>query len=190
MKKKLSPILIIVLAVVSILILWLGVRAFSQWRESKRSPYTITEPYSYPILQGSEEWFAMTNTQERTSAYLVPNDVISNMTTEALMLTVMANPFFTDIAALNLKTIDLEQLSRRSVSGLAELFSRPDFCSTLEKITLQQFDACLPVDRNAIDIDVEASFHLEIKLLKRIYNQFCCDDTDGTLSLADPFWDQ
>ena len=189
MKKKLSPTLIIALATASILSLFLGVWVYSQWQESRQTRYTITEPYSYPIMLGSEEWFAMTTTQERTAAYRVPNDVISNMTTEALMLTVMANPFFVDISALNLETIDLEKLSRRLVSGLAELYSRPDFCSVLEEITLQQFAACLAVDCDAVDDDVEARFHLEIKLLKRIYNQVCCDDTDSTLSLYDPFWD-
>lgn len=128
------------------------------------SIYTITEPYEYPIKQGSEEWLELSSFPERAAAYAVPSEVIQIMTTEALMLTVMSNPYFINIRAFDSTEMGIEVVSSY-VSGLAELCSRLDFADAMQNISQQQF-ALYYAGANT---DIDTQFSLEMKLLSSIY---------------------
>ena len=91
--------------------------------------YTITEAYVYPD-RSTEEWKQMT-TGERRRACEIPADVIEQMTTQALLESVIWNPFFLDITVYNTLEMGIE-LSGPNVSGLKELTARPDFLETAE----------------------------------------------------------
>jgi len=103
-----------------------GAQSEDEIENGSISKYVISEPYQYSIIQGTDEWFDLTMREDRISAYYVPDKIVSNMTTEALMLTVMSNPYFINLYAFDSIDVGLEVVSSY-VSGLKELCLRPDF---------------------------------------------------------------
>lgn len=138
--------------------------AFDIIEDSEVDFKTIDSPYEYPIKQGSEEWFALDTPQERTGAFYVPEKIIKQMTTKALLLTVMSNPYFIDIYAFSSIELGVEMVSNY-VSGLAELVSRPDFYAEVQALTEQEFSFCFA----STNTEVSGRYSLEVKLLNSIY---------------------
>lgn len=149
--------------------------------DSEVNLYTIDTPYEYPIKQGSEEWFALDTPQERTSAFYVPEKIIEQMTTEALLLTVMSNPYFIDIYAFSTIEQGVEMVANY-VSGLAELVNRPDFFTEVQALTQQEF--CLHFA--STDSDSSGRYSLEVKLLNSIYRSLSGAD-DTIITLGTPY---
>ena len=84
--------------------------------------YSITEAYSYPVTPDSPEWATMT-TEEKIAACQVPEDILKNLSPNALAVTMANYPVFsdpdarTDIAAtLNTSNVLAEALARCEVS--------------------------------------------------------------------------
>ena len=113
--------------------------------------YSITKAYDYPIEVGSDEWNNLKTPEERKAAFSVPQTVIDDMTTKALLETVFTNPFLTDIWAYNSQgnydkgiTMALD-----NIDGLSELTERENFLEELEAASLfinaKVFPVTLPV---------------------------------------------
>ena len=64
------------------------------------SGYSIKEPYDYGVDTQTEEWEALTARQRR-EAYSIPQEIIDDMTTEALLRSVLDNPFLSDAWAFS-----------------------------------------------------------------------------------------
>lgn len=64
--------------------------------------YPIDEAYDYPVKPGSEEWKAFESRPEMVAACQVPEDLLPQMTTRALVETVLNYPFVKEISVHNL----------------------------------------------------------------------------------------
>lgn len=60
------------------------------------TPRAIDVPYEYPIVPGTDEWFAMSG-RERKKACQIPEDVLERLTDEALARSVLDYPFLMDM---------------------------------------------------------------------------------------------
>ncbi len=96
--------------------------------------YFITEAYEYPMTQDSVEWQSLETPEERKEAFSVPDEIINRMSTEALMETVLTNPYFADIWAFDSIETGIEVVSSY-VDGLAELIVREDFADVVNLIS-------------------------------------------------------
>ena len=67
--------------------------------EALTESYTITEAYQYPIVPGTAEWASFKTRMEKVAACQIPESILKNMTTEALVETVMNYPLLVDIFA-------------------------------------------------------------------------------------------
>ena len=96
--------------------------------------YSIKEAYQYPIIPGTMEWNNLGSTQKRKEACRVSQDILSNMTTGALVETIVTYPFFTDVNAFDTLDLGIEALSYE-FGGVDELLKRNDaYESTLSFI--------------------------------------------------------
>lgn len=127
MKKK--GVLSIVLA--AVLTFTLGVSAMATNSNGGEQVYAITEPYSYDVLPGTDEWEAMT-LAERYEACYVSADVAKNMTTQALVETVLEYPFWVNVYAFDTLKKGIDMVSSY-FPPLVELLEREDAANALNE---------------------------------------------------------
>lgn len=84
--------------------------------------YPIDEAYDYPVKPGSEEWKAFESRPEMVAACQVPEDLLPQMTTRALVETVLNYPFLFEIYAHNF-----------TLTGYKYAFSSSNAVKELEK---------------------------------------------------------
>lgn len=92
--------------------------------------YTISTPYEYPVLPGTQEWIGLGNHLARVKACQIPEDVLSEMDTQALIQTILNYPFIHNMYLYN----DLQtgyKILRDNFNGLQELESREDSLESL-----------------------------------------------------------
>lgn len=97
----------------------------------KGDAYTITEPYQYPVVPGMEEWKELKSLQEKSEACQIPEDILSNMTTEALVETVVHYPLYINAFAYDIRQIGLSHI-KEYYNGLQELYTRDDAIEKIE----------------------------------------------------------
>ena len=116
--------------------------------------YTINEPYEYPIEPGTNEWKELQTHEQKLAVSQIPEDTLQDMTTEALLDTVLNYPLLVDTMAYNSIEKGIEVVSEQ-FEGLKELLNRNDFLTVatdkLEMGANLQSDAS--VDENNIDMD-------------------------------------
>lgn len=123
LKKFCSLLLAVILLIPALAALPLSAKALSNDIESKA--YDINEPYCYPVLRGSKEWLSMKTHAERVDACQIPESILSHMTTEALLETVLNYPLLIDLFLW--RSIDEGMYSLRcSFNGMDELMRRTD----------------------------------------------------------------
>lgn len=87
--------------------------------------YDIDTPYVCPIQPGTDEWFAISSHAERAAACQIPENILSRLTTEALVQSVLEYPFFTDIMFFSTAEQGY-RIVRDHYNGLQELERRED----------------------------------------------------------------
>src|SRR5690554_1653745 len=85
--------------------------------------YSITKAYQYPVVPGMEEWKKLNSLQEKAEACQIPEDILGDMTTEALIETVVNYPLFINVFAYDNKKTGLEHV-KDYFNGLQELYER------------------------------------------------------------------
>lgn len=93
--------------------------------------YSITESYKYSIVPGDEAWKKMTNVIERREACFVPEYILKDMTTEALVKTVVTYPLFIDIYVFNSPNTGFEWIAQY-FKGVEILSEREDALDTIK----------------------------------------------------------
>ncbi len=160
MRKRICLAVVVGLMIVcAAAVLWM--------QKSTAGHYTITEPYEYTLIRGSEEWFEM-NDRERVGAYSVPDEVISAMTTRALLETVIANPFFVDLSVIEFETIGAQAVYDVNIDGLEELLNREDFEQILLEYSTDDFSAFKALGEENAEKRMQLVQH-RVELLKRIW---------------------
>jgi len=92
--------------------------------------YTTTEPYTFPVLPGTQAWANLNGPHEHALACEIPTAVAKSMTTEALIRTCMSYP----LSGLLFAYHGSEQHKGaffRNFYGFKELASRSDAASCL-----------------------------------------------------------
>ncbi len=110
-------------------------------------------PYSFPIIPGSSEWESFTTKQEMLDVCQIPEEKLANMTTEALLETVMNYPLIRDYIAFN-SYKDACNVMSKDFNGFNELFSREDVTSVI----LSKYSSAHVVSANDLDTVDPASF--------------------------------
>lgn len=80
-------------------------------------------PYDYGVVPFSEEWYSLT-TAERKKIFSINYTIAKSLTTEALLDTIVSNPFIADIFAYN--SIEEGVLAKENQFQFNELFNRTD----------------------------------------------------------------
>ncbi len=118
--RNLKRLLLLTLSIMMIF----SLPAFASDTKADES-YTITEAYQYPIVPGMPEWSQFNSLDEMIEACKIPKDILRNMSTDALIETVINYPL-----AINMLAFDSPQDGFDSVDsyfdGLQELRNRPD----------------------------------------------------------------
>lgn len=83
------------------------------------------QPYTFTVVPGTSEWNTLANSQEMVAACYIPQQTIENMSTEALLETVLDYPLLIDIFAYDSTNLGIEMASKY-LPGLPELLSRSD----------------------------------------------------------------
>ena len=148
MKKRLPVLLLVVML--------LGVLLCGYASPEETPVYTIDTPYVYPVLPGTDEWRALKNMQEKIEACHVPEELLQNMTTEALAETVLTYPLLPCMFAF-----DTIEMGYRSVSGyflgLSELEKREDAITVLQ--AMKNSEVALYADTE--EVDILTPFHID-----------------------------
>lgn len=130
--KRSWKVALVFLSALCLLLLALGAA------ENTEPRYTIDTPYEYPILPGTQEWIDLGDVFARREACQIPEDILHNMTTDALFQTVLDYPFLSTIYAFD--TIEMGyKANKRQFNGLQELETRPDFLDVLSQYCLESY---------------------------------------------------
>lgn len=81
-------------------------------------------PYEYPVAPGTDEWNSL-SMDERIALSHVDENVVKNMTTDAVLVTTLNYPFIVNIFAYG-KADDGINVVKEYCSPLAELLKRDD----------------------------------------------------------------
>lgn len=92
----------------------------------------ITTAYEYPIVPGMEEWKQLDSHVKKLEACQIPEDILENLTTPALVETVMNYPLLIDMLAYDTVEIGYQAVYG-NFNGLRELQERKDAITCLEK---------------------------------------------------------
>ena len=107
--------------------LYLNVSAVSN---DSTSTYPINTPYEYPITPESEEWLEMSSHSERVNACQVPDSLLKNMSTSALIETISNYPLLVDVLLFD-KADDAYQILYDGLNIVRELETRPNAAEEL-----------------------------------------------------------
>lgn len=89
------------------------------------SAQSIDEPFGYPIKPGTKEWSEIRNETDRFKAMQIPDNILSNLTTSALVISCINFPAFGYITAYDNLETGYKKLETK-FNGLRELSQRKD----------------------------------------------------------------
>lgn len=103
-----------------------------EMQEEKK--YTITEPYDFPLKPGTKEWKEFKgNVIEQRKACEIPQQILNNMTTRSLVVSVLNYPYINDLYGYPSYEHGLGVVIR-TFNGLKELLTRADAGIELIKV--------------------------------------------------------
>ncbi|MBN2769191.1 MAG: hypothetical protein JXR90_00695 [Spirochaetes bacterium] len=118
----------------------------------------IDKPYDFPVKPGTEQWAKLTTSKQMDEVCVIPDEVLSAMSTKALLITCLNYPRIIDFFLIDNMQYGFDFYSRH-FNGLAELVKKPD----LNKILLQSY----------IDIDLiksrMAGYDAELSYLQTVF---------------------
>jgi hypothetical protein len=128
-----------VLSIVIALVLVLSCNVSGVSAETQLRNYTIDKPYEYPITPYDDEWKLLETKLEGLKLCQIPNEILHNLTTEALLETVLNYPFLIDYHAYNSYKQAAEKFMK-TFNGFKELYGRPD----LRQVLLYKYEKSVP----------------------------------------------
>ena len=93
----------------------------------------MTSPYQFQITLDDKEWETFTTTDEMIKAYQIPTSTLEKMTTNALVETILENPFLIQYMVYK-NTEDALDVHFKYFNIYNELFSRNDVLETLSDL--------------------------------------------------------
>lgn len=89
--------------IISVLLILTMMLSLSTPSFAATEAFTDTESYAYPIQPGTVQWAAFDTKAEKLNLLQIPEDKLSSMTTQALLVTVLNYPYILDYHAFNTK---------------------------------------------------------------------------------------
>lgn len=102
--------------------------------------YTINEPYEYPIVPGTPEWAEMYSYRQMVEACEIPEEILHNMTTEALVESVITYPLSTKLYEYNDVQTGYDAWVNQ-FNGLQELERRSDALDCLTTYCISSYQS-------------------------------------------------
>ncbi|MFI3255773.1 MAG: hypothetical protein R3Y63_15825 [Eubacteriales bacterium] len=96
--------------------------------------YTIDTPYEFPIVPEMDEWKLFNTTGEMYEATQIPDEILEEMSTFALLETLMEHPMYSDILAFDDQTIGFDIVSNK-INIFDELEERADLDEALRQVS-------------------------------------------------------
>lgn len=90
-------------------------------------------PYDFPLTSDDEEWKELTTTDEMVAAYQIPEETLKQMSTKALVNTVLSDTFLTQFTAYN-TCLDAMRMHRECFNIYPEMESRADYYEVLARL--------------------------------------------------------
>lgn len=94
---------------------------------------TIADPFKFPVLPGSEKWKSFTTGKQMHEACQIPEEILKNMTVEALAETCFSYPLQFEYVAFNDERKGIKTVIER-FNGLTELSKRTGGTNELIKL--------------------------------------------------------
>lgn len=89
------------------------------------SANNLETPYVYPITTSSPEWLKLESHAERVEACQIPENILKNMSTSALLETISNYPLLVDLLLFD-RAEDAYQTVSTGFNGIEELKNRPN----------------------------------------------------------------
>ncbi|MBA7543741.1 hypothetical protein ES705_36078 [subsurface metagenome] len=100
----------------------------------------VEKPYDFPVKPGTEQWAKLSSSKEMDEVCIIPDRVLSNLSTKALLITCLNYPRIIDFFLMDNLQSGFNFYAKH-FNGLEELVKRPD----LNKILFQSYlDIDLP----------------------------------------------
>ena len=125
MKTSLSSIFALAMSVLFVIACQDVAPASSSLPKTKSIDYSINEPYSFDAITQKEVWSTFHCFEEKMEACQVPDELLSNMTTEALMMTCLNHPLALSYTAYNDERDGVNVICQMS-NAFQELLRRSD----------------------------------------------------------------
>ena len=127
MKKQLFYLLVSVIVGIILSIMANSVNYFEKNAPNhyNQESYTIFETYNYPIRPGSDEWNNMSTNSEIIAACAIPEDTLHEMSTDALLVTILDYPLITDMGMYSSFQLGYEAM-KKYFPALEEFEKRSD----------------------------------------------------------------
>lgn len=93
--------------------------------------------YIYPIRPGTAEWYTLDSHSDMIEACTIPDDILSSMTTDELMESILAYPLIVDMFAYDDWSVGFQVVASR-FNGLQEFLNRSDSPSALVNVFATQ----------------------------------------------------
>ncbi len=113
----------------SVIVLLLGISTTSQAFEFNTKQNTMT--FTYPVTTKDPGWKELLTREQMVCACSIPENVLSQMPTGDLLITVLDYPLITDFFAYNSLETAVKQML--DFNGFSELMNRPDSITELLK---------------------------------------------------------
>lgn len=86
---------------------------------------TVDQPYAYPVKPGTPQWKELDTHSQMIEACRIPEDVLTDLSTKALVVTCLHYPLFGDMFAFNDFQLGFDRV-KANFNGLQELLHRED----------------------------------------------------------------
>ena len=133
--------------------------------------------YHFNICPGTEEWNKLTTTEEMVAASQVPEKNLSEMSTEAIVKTIIKNPFLTGFFLAD--CYDIIKTNIKLFNAYAELFSRADRLEALLSVYSKE-PVLSSEDLNSDSMEFFNNTYLEVLIAYTIYDGMTTDETSDS----------
>lgn len=127
---------------------------------------TINKPYDYPIKRGSTEWNSIKNYQNLRSVCQIPLDVVNQMTTEALLESVLNYPLLGDAFVFNTFQKGIDNL-KINFNAFEALSNRSD----LGKALINKYNTVASKNINSVALIAKGEHSVKLSFLELVSGQ-------------------
>jgi len=135
-------------------------------------------PWDYPVKPGTDAWAKFQTHDEMVAACQIPEDILSNLSTEDLTDICLQYPLLIDIFAFNIVNDGLDKLFS-DFNGIKELYRRKDLSVSLLKRYNEKIQNFSYLNGKVADVD-KGSFTMSVSILEALFSRVQEQNNEGT----------